>query len=46
MTAVVARLVETGRLAPADLDALGRRLHDADAKAPPASRPKLVRAAT
>lgn len=46
MSAVIARLVQTGRLAPADLGALHRTLQDSEPKTPPASRPKLVRAAT
>ena len=44
MTAVIARLVETGRLAPVDLDALRQTLQDREAK-PPSHQPKLVRAA-
>jgi len=44
MTAVITRLVETGRLTSGDLDALRRELQDGEARIHPASGPKLVRA--
>jgi len=44
MSAVIARLAETGRLGPAELDALRQALQDGAAKGPPRSHPKLVRA--
>ncbi|MGZ3277965.1 MAG: BlaI/MecI/CopY family transcriptional regulator [Caulobacteraceae bacterium] len=43
MTAVITRLVDTGRLAPADLDALRQRLQEDEAGTRSAGRPKLVR---
>lgn len=43
MAAVITRLVQTGRLGPAELDALRHTLQDEQTRAQAHSRPKLVR---
>jgi predicted transcriptional regulator len=42
--AVIARLAQTGRLGPMELEAMRQALHDGAAKAAPHPGPKLVRA--